>query len=175
MQNGSERIASMKLGLDKPTSKKAMRVATVLTGVTACAAAFAPAATAQVATSGAPAQTKYIEFTGGAHLAPANARHHLRIAMAPRIVSVAVCEYAGFRQGNHCDYALHHTNGRWIVTTPSPDTYAGHIVLIWNPANFHGFNGTATATPGHWNQCTLPSGSGTIKVTAENNLPNCLR
>jgi hypothetical protein len=37
----------MNLGISKLGSRKAMRVATVFTGVTACAAAFAPAANAQ--------------------------------------------------------------------------------------------------------------------------------
>jgi hypothetical protein len=39
----------MNPGTSKLTSRKAMRVATVFTGVSACAAAFAPAANAQPA------------------------------------------------------------------------------------------------------------------------------
>jgi hypothetical protein len=47
----------MNLGINKLASRKAMRVATVFTGVTACAAAFAPAANAQTAGQIAPGRT----------------------------------------------------------------------------------------------------------------------
>jgi hypothetical protein len=50
----------MKLALDKPAAKKRMRVATTLTGVTACAAAFAPVAAAQAATHAARPDAKLV-------------------------------------------------------------------------------------------------------------------
>jgi len=52
----------MKPGADKPAVKKTMRVVTSLTGVTACAAAFAPATPAQAATSAAHPQSKIVNL-----------------------------------------------------------------------------------------------------------------
>jgi hypothetical protein len=86
----------MKLGLDNPTARKAMRVATTLTGVTACAAAFMPAATAHAATRPETA-------TRGP-----DAAHDMRIQQA-RGLQVAAA-------GLHEPYSL------WVYVRPSVKT-----------------------------------------------------
>lgn len=84
----------MKLGLDKPAAKKAMRVATVFTGVSASAFAVAPAATAATI---APAA-----------ITPNTVRDRWRLSIHHNasVHELWACEYFANRAGHSCSRFL---------------------------------------------------------------------
>jgi hypothetical protein len=158
----------MKLAVRKPVTKKFARLAVVIVAVVATVAYLTTIA-AEAAThngSGARLDTRQSAASRG---------WHLRLSVAPGITSVAICEYGAFRYGDDCTLWLGYSDKQWQTLTPTGKAYTGHIAVIWNPAEFN-VNPSADfayATPGHWNQCELPAGSGTLHITAENSLPNC--
>jgi hypothetical protein len=152
----------MKLTVRRPVTKFARFAAVVGAAIAcvACVTTIAAAAATHPGSAGRPA-------------AATASGWHLRLSVAPGITEAAVCEYAAAREGDDCTLWLGYSDKVRQVLAATSRAYTGHIDVIWDPAEFNVTQGTAYATAGHWNECSVPSGSGTLVVTAENGVPNC--
>jgi hypothetical protein len=152
----------MKLTVRRPATKFA-RLAAVTVAAVLCVACVATIAAEAATHQGSAARPAASAASGW----------HLRLSVAPGITEAAVCEYAANREGEDCTLWLGYSDSVRQVLAATSKTYTGHIDVIWDPAEFNLTQGTAYATQGHWNECSVPSGSGTLVVTAENGVPNC--
>jgi hypothetical protein len=180
--------------IEKPAAKKAMRVATILTGATACAAAYMPAGPAHAVVTGGglahkptaakPEKPKLImrvPATGLAGLRGAPVRHDvepysLSVWAGPTVSRFQACGY-------------HPPNGAWRCTnyqgnacysTPFSCRYGnvGGNIRSWNRGLIRLYwNGGG---PGLRNQCntniSVYSSSATghkVAVIAGTGIPNC--
>jgi hypothetical protein len=179
----------MKLFPDKPATKKTMRVATVLTGVTACAAAFAPMAAAAPAAghgkTATPPPGKAIRVrvpgVSALRMEPKGTVRHdvepysMSLIVEPSIASFHVCGY-------------HTPNGAWRCTPtysnlfyhtiPRKYSKIGGNIRSWNRGTIDVYwnNGGR----GSWNTCNTninvySSSANGRKVTliAGFGIPNC--
>jgi hypothetical protein len=152
----------MKLFAGKPFARNAIRAAIAVAVIGTCTAAYALTGAAQAAPSAKSAAVQ-----------PAASGWHLRVNVQPGVTSVAVCTYGPNLTGHNCTLWTGYSSSKWQLLPATSQTYGGTVMLIWNPAWYeHGSTGNfAYATRGHWNYCTLPSGSGTLHVTT--GVPNC--
>ncbi len=152
----------MKLTVRRPATKFA-RLAAVIAVTVVCVTCVTTIAAAAATHPGSAARPAATTSSGW----------HLRLSVAPGITEAAVCEYAAVREGDDCTLWLGYSDSVRQVLAATSKTYTGHIDVIWEPAEFNVTQGTAYATKGHWNECSLPSGSGSLVVTAQNGVPNC--
>jgi hypothetical protein len=156
----------MKLSARKPFARLATRTAIALAVVGTCASVYALSATADAATPGKTAHPAAVAR-------PAASGWHLRVNVQPGVTSVAVCTLGPNLSGHNCTIWSGYSSSKWQLLPATNQTYSGTVTLIWNPAWYEtsSTGNLAYATRGHWNYCTLPSGSGTLHVTT--GVPNC--
>ena len=182
----------MKL-IEKPAAKKAMRVATILTGATACAAAYMPAGPAQAVTGGGlahkPTATKPEKPRLRMRFPAASLAGRPDVRVAHDVEPYSLSAVVGPTVGSYQVCGYHPPNGAWRCTpyasnacygTNSYCRYydVGGNIRSWNRGLIKVYwNGGG---PGHWNQCntntSVFASSATghrVAVIANNGIPNC--
>jgi hypothetical protein len=161
----------------KSPARKALHVATLFTGVTACAAVYAPAmANAQTATTPAPGLAPppgdHVMHAGGTSPDIATASNHepytLNVYMAASVYSFQVCGW--------------HTNNQFSCTPNFSDPYPtahtfnvgggwnrGKINVWWNGHGRGSFD-TCNTNPGGFNGFSNSNGTNVI-LTGANSAP----